>query len=441
MDARRVVLSQTVPLAPRTLDVNNPPTYQVKFRYRYNDLEGPVTLNLRFSVHETGAGKAQIDYGVREIAFIDRARTNRWRRAEVEFQLDPDLHTTASYDALEFTIETSAAFSGDLGIDAISLQETDEEVELAINGSFNEGHRQVAAGDHAATFLNRLNGVAFWGSVSHHQSGGCAFCFNGLETLVYFLRGLPLGDAVWFNESNNSGILYGDPLYSPVAVRLLPVNATDTLSGVVDLYGSAVNGRDPAQTVTGYTVDLCAGDDFFSCDQTPLAWQYTGINGPGNVENALLGSLDTTAMEPGRYTLRLTVASVHMATGRIQKLHDYYPVYIDADQDGDGIADTVDNCTLASNPAQRDTDLDGYGNACDPDLNNDGVVDSADFDLLRAVFFTAAPRLNPLRLLTMLTSMATVPLSIGDYVLFRSLLGAAPGPSCCGITTPYRVIR
>ena len=51
----------------------------------------------------------------------------------------------------------------------------------------------------------------------------------------YFLRGLPLGDAVWFNESNNSGILYGDPLYSPVAVRLNPVNATDTLSGVVDL--------------------------------------------------------------------------------------------------------------------------------------------------------------------------------------------------------------
>jgi hypothetical protein len=37
-------------------------------------------------------------------------------------------------------------------------------VELAINGSFGEGHQQVATGDHAATFLDRLGGVAFWGS-------------------------------------------------------------------------------------------------------------------------------------------------------------------------------------------------------------------------------------------------------------------------------------
>jgi len=156
-----------------------------------------------------------------------------------------------------------------------------------------------ATGDHAATFLNRLNGVAFWGSVSHHESGGCAFCFNGLEMLTYFLRGLPLGDAVWFNESHNSGILYGDPLYSPVAVRLNPVNATDTLSGVVDLFGSTVNGRDPAAVTTSYRIDFCPGDDFFVCDQSPQAWQGTGISGSGGTENALLGSVDTTTVPAG----------------------------------------------------------------------------------------------------------------------------------------------
>jgi len=258
VDARRVVLSQTIPLAPRTLDANNLPTYQVKFRYRYNDLDAPVTLNLRFSVRETGVDNAQINYGLREVATINRARTNKWQKADVEFQLDPALHTATSYDGIKISIETAGAFSGDLGIDAVSLQEKDEDVELAINGSFAEGHRQVASGDHAATFLSRLNGVAFWGSVSHHQSGGCAFCFNGLETLVYFLRGLPLGDA------------------------------TDTLSGLVNLYGSAVNGRDPAQVTTSYRVDVCAGDDFFACDQTPVAWQSTGISGQGGVENALL---------------------------------------------------------------------------------------------------------------------------------------------------------
>ena len=37
------------------------------------------------------------------------------------------------------------------------------------------------------------------------------------------------------------------------------------------------------------------------------------------------------------------------------------------DQDNDGIKDPVDNCPLATNPAQQDTDNDGIGNACDDD--------------------------------------------------------------------------
>lgn len=48
------------------------------------------------------------------------------------------------------------------------------------------------------------------------------------------------------------------------------------------------------------------------------------------------------------------------------------------DSDHDGLLDNVDNCTLVANPDQRDTDHDGFGNACDPDLNNDGVVDYND---------------------------------------------------------------
>ena len=150
------------------------------------------------------------------------------------------------------------------------------------------------------------------------------------ETLDKDIRGLPLGDAVWLDASNNSGILYGDPRYSPVAVRLMPVNATDTLSGVVTLYGSAVNGRDLAQVTTSYRVDVCPGDDFFTCDQASQAWQSTGISGQGGVENALLGTLDTTLTDPGNYTLRLTVTSVHTANGRNQIFNDYYPVEVQA---------------------------------------------------------------------------------------------------------------
>ncbi len=52
------------------------------------------------------------------------------------------------------------------------------------------------------------------------------------------------------------------------------------------------------------------------------------------------------------------------------------------DQDGDGITDANDNCTLINNPQQYDSNNDGIGNKCDADLNNDGIVDSLDQDLM-----------------------------------------------------------
>ncbi|MEM9055869.1 MAG: choice-of-anchor B family protein [Pseudomonadota bacterium] len=58
------------------------------------------------------------------------------------------------------------------------------------------------------------------------------------------------------------------------------------------------------------------------------------------------------------------------------------------DSDGDGVGDAADNCTLMANPAQRDTDGDGFGNFCDPDLNNDGVVNFEDLALMRQAFFS-----------------------------------------------------
>jgi Thrombospondin type 3 repeat len=36
--------------------------------------------------------------------------------------------------------------------------------------------------------------------------------------------------------------------------------------------------------------------------------------------------------------------------------------------DGHLVADAADNCTLVPNADQRDTDGDGIGNPCDPDL-------------------------------------------------------------------------
>ena len=63
-------------------------------------------------------------------------------------------------------------------------------------------------------------------------------------------------------------------------------------------------------------------------------------------------------------------------------------VFAVTDSDGDGVGDDVDNCTLVPNSDQRDTNGDGFGNICDADLNNDGVINAVDLGLLRLVFFS-----------------------------------------------------
>ena len=62
-----------------------------------------------------------------------------------------------------------------------------------------------------------------------------------------------------------------------------------------------------------------------------------------------------------------------------------------ADTDQDGTEDACDNCTLVANAAQRDTDLDGYGNRCDADLDNDGLVTIQDVVQFIAAFGTTDP--------------------------------------------------
>ena len=56
------------------------------------------------------------------------------------------------------------------------------------------------------------------------------------------------------------------------------------------------------------------------------------------------------------------------------------------DQDSDGVPDEWDNCLDIANATQTDCDLDGYGNLCDADYDNDTVIGAGDFSILAASF-------------------------------------------------------
>jgi hypothetical protein len=105
------------------------------------------------------------------------------------------------------------------------------------------------------------------------------------------------------------------------------------------------------------------------------------------------------------------------------------------DIDGDGIPDVLDKCVIDSRNATLscDTDQDGYGNVCDGDFNQNGMVTgSLDFEMIFLADWNAgvdSGRGTDMNCTSGVTSM--------DYTRFfvPQLAGGKPGPSglaCAG---------
>ena len=108
---------------------------------------------------------------------------------------------------------------------------------------------------------------------------------------------------------------------------------------------------------------------------------------------------------------------------------------INGDVDNDTVPDAMDNCLLAPNGLrhepnnQCDTDQDGYGNACDFDINQDGVIGAPDFGCFTANFGKTGHPLVACD--TNCDGVVGAP----DFGLFTSSFGSSVGPSgrsCAG---------
>ena len=99
------------------------------------------------------------------------------------------------------------------------------------------------------------------------------------------------------------------------------------------------------------------------------------------------------------------------------------------DIDADGVTDSADNCLLKANGplipdaggnSQLDTDGDGYGNICDPDFDNSGIVNAADLAYLKTRFFTTDANAD-------LSGDGIV--NAGDLAITKIMFFGPPGPS------------
>ena len=90
---------------------------------------------------------------------------------------------------------------------------------------------------------------------------------------------------------------------------------------------------------------------------------------------------------------------------------------------GDNCID-IANGPLIPDPGgniQRDTDEDGYGNMCDPDLNNDLIVQAADLALFKPLFFTNDPDAD---------FDGSGRVNAADLAIMKKMFFLPPGPSC-----------
>lgn len=194
----------------------------------------------------------------------------------------------------------------------------------------------------------------------------------------------------------------------------------DTAVFFFEVYGPPIVAVDDSASVaSGRSVDIpiLANDEGFD-----LATAIVGlVTAPQHGTVVIVGS---GAQRVARYT----AAPGYVGDDTFQyavedglRFDDaFVNVRVVADPDGDEVPSEVDNCTTVANPDQRDTDGDGYGNACDADLNNDGRVNFADLSIFRSRFGTSNRDAD-------LDGNGVV--NFSDLARFTSLFGRAPGPS------------
>ncbi len=110
------------------------------------------------------------------------------------------------------------------------------------------------------------------------------------------------------------------------------------------------------------------------------------------------------------------------------------------DADMDGIPDCTDNCRLVFNPWQTNTDDDAFGNECDPDFDNNGVVGPADAAALQSRLGQVVNAGNALYDLN-----DDLLIDAGDQAVLNTFSGGAPGPGAqpsalCDVVDPTEAL-
>ena len=171
------------------------------------------------------------------------AGNDDWTPGELWFVIDPAQLPQLTGIKLAFASLLSEQIQGFLDLDAVELFDMGTGAQLLdlATGSFDPvSQDRTHPGDWAANAIDRVGAVAWWGNSSHHLTGGWGFSVDERFFGAFFM-GRTLGESLLLTTGGQSAIIYGDPLYRPVAVR-------------IHIPGQGGYGAAPGRTVTAADV-------------------------------------------------------------------------------------------------------------------------------------------------------------------------------------------
>ena len=221
---------------------------------------------------------------------------------------------------------------------------------------FQEDH-DTGMDDHSDALVRRYSDVQLT-----HSLGTPGHMILDKETGILYIADAGANRVVWVNTDDTT-FTTTDIMNSPT--RTEPLEEYSRINGIE--WGVLDTGLNRPSGIA------LEGDQLF-----------VSLNGNGEIIAYDLSVNGKSAVEAG--SIQTTASSI-MGIEIGPDGHLYYVdnaqdevVRIDpyTDADGDGVVDVDDNCPLVANPNQLDHDIDGLGDVCDGDDDNDSLLDEND---------------------------------------------------------------